>query len=104
MRAPRGHTGRPDIQPWLRGWVEDKPQASIIWRKHLPARVAKSEIDAFFEAAPPHTSEMLEAETWRIADWLIGRVVRTLENASAADAGTSPIGQSPALLLLGRKN
>jgi CRISPR-associated endonuclease/helicase Cas3 len=104
MTSLKEHTGRPDIQPWLRGWVEDKPQASIIWRTHLPARVAKSEIDAFFEAAPPHTSEMLETETWRIADWLIGRAVTMLKNESAADAGTSPIGQHPALLLLDRKN
>ena len=104
MTSLKEHTGRPDIQPWLRGWVEDKPQASIIWRKHLPARVAKSEIDAFFEAAPPHASEMLETETWRIADWLIDRAVTTLKNETAADAGTSPIGQCLALLLLDRKN
>lgn len=104
MTSLKEHTGRPDIQPWLRGWVEDKPQAAIIWRKNLPARSAKSEIDAFFEAAPPHISEMLETETRRIADWLIGRAVTTLRNESAADTGTSPIGQHPALLLLDRKN
>ncbi|HEX5279312.1 MAG TPA: type I-U CRISPR-associated helicase/endonuclease Cas3 [Micropepsaceae bacterium] len=77
------HTGRPDVAPWLRGWVEDdKPQTSVIWRAHLPVRTdangkpvapPKTEIEAFFEAAPPHESEKLETETWRVTNWLIER-------------------------------
>jgi CRISPR-associated endonuclease/helicase Cas3 len=76
------HTGRPDIQPWLRGWDEDQePQTVIVWRRHLPARVQngravevrRNEINEFFEASPPHLSEMLETETWRAAEWLFER-------------------------------
>lgn len=74
------HTGRPDdIQPWLRGWEEDQtPQTTIIWRKHLPVRADDTEtppkeIEAFFEAAPPHASEKLEIETFRAVDWLVER-------------------------------
>ena len=73
------HTGRPDIQPWLRGWEEDqKPQTTVIWRKYLPVRAdgaetPPKEIKAFFEAAPPHTSEKLETETYRVVNWLVER-------------------------------
>ena len=74
------HTGRPeDIQPWLRGWEEDQqPQTTVVWRKHLPVRrdgtvARKKDIEAFFEASPPHASEKLETETYRVVEWLMER-------------------------------
>ena len=49
------HTGRPDVAPWLRGWVEEDPQITVAWRTHLPVReeppVTSKEIEDFFEAA-----------------------------------------------------
>jgi CRISPR-associated endonuclease/helicase Cas3 len=83
------HTGRPEVQPWLRGWVEDLPQTSIVWRRWLPVRLSgadatRKEINEFFEAAPPHTSEVLETETRRVCEWLIARagaVIRSDEKA-----------------------
>lgn len=82
------HTGRPDdIQPWLRGWEEDqKPQTTVVWRKYLPVCRDGTEatekdvkdIEAFFEAAPPHTSEKLETETYRVVDWLVKRATKTI--------------------------
>jgi CRISPR-associated endonuclease/helicase Cas3 len=82
MTSLETHTGRPDISPWLRGWVEEEPQTTIVWRRHLPVRVdargrtlvpGKAEIEDFFEAAPPHESEKLETETYRVAAWLQSR-------------------------------
>jgi CRISPR-associated endonuclease/helicase Cas3 len=79
MTSLETHTGRPDVAPWLRGWEEERPQTTIIWRTLLPVRVdirgyavppVKSEVDAFFEAAPPRQSEMLETESYRVASWL----------------------------------
>jgi CRISPR-associated endonuclease/helicase Cas3 len=73
------HTGRPEIDPWLRGWIEDdEPQTSVVWRAHLPVRVedgdaSPKEVEDFFEAAPPHASEELETETYHVADWLMAR-------------------------------
>jgi CRISPR-associated endonuclease/helicase Cas3 len=71
------HTGRPEVEPWLRGWVKDDPQTTVVWRKYLPVRakpqVTKKEIEDFFEAAPIHTSETLETETFRVMDWLKAR-------------------------------
>jgi CRISPR-associated endonuclease/helicase Cas3 len=79
MTSLETHTGRPDVAPWLRGWVEEPPQTTIVWRTHLPIRVdaggspilpGKMEIEDFFEAAPPHESEKLETETYRVVIWL----------------------------------
>ena len=75
MTSLRQHTGRPKIQPWLRGWVDEKPQTSVIWRRHLPfdhsgAKTSPKVVQDFFEAAPPHSSELLEIETWRVLAWL----------------------------------
>jgi CRISPR-associated endonuclease/helicase Cas3 len=72
------HPGRPEVEPWLRGFrPNDPPQTTVVWRRHLPVRVDGS-FDAkaakrFFEVAPPHTSEQLETETHLVLDWLIER-------------------------------
>lgn len=80
MTSLEKHTGRPAIDPWLRGWSEnDPPQTTVVWRTHLPIRsggttATKREIEAFFEAAPPHASEKLETETFRVLEWLRERI------------------------------
>lgn len=88
------HPGRPAIDPWLRGWIEDDPpQTEIVWRTYLPvrdiwpAKVAgtKHEVETFFEAAPPHISETLETETFRVADWLAVRAKDLAEPEPGAD-------------------
>jgi CRISPR-associated endonuclease/helicase Cas3 len=84
------HEGRPEIAPWLRGWIdEEEPQTTLLWRRWLPVRRVdgearprdprqyKSDVDEFFELAPPDASEMLEAETWRVLDWLQARATAT---------------------------
>jgi CRISPR-associated endonuclease/helicase Cas3 len=71
------HTGRPLVQPWLRGWeAGGEPQTAVIWRRHLPivqnGRLYNfKDIGKFFEAAPPHASEILETEAARVGDWLV---------------------------------
>jgi CRISPR-associated endonuclease/helicase Cas3 len=72
------HPGRPEVDPWLRGFrPNDPPQTTVVWRRFLPV-LADGSFDAkaakrFFEAAPPHTSEQLETETFIVLDWLIER-------------------------------
>lgn len=92
------HTGRPDdIQPWLRGWEEDqKPQTTVVWRKYLPVRrngteAAGKDIEAFFEAAPPHASEKLETETYRVVDWLVKRTEKAGRNHPQDGVGNTEI-------------
>ena len=84
MTSLEKHTGRPAIQPWLRGWIEDDPpQTAMLWRMHLPVRrggsaARKKEIEDFFGAAPPHTSEILETETFHVVKWIAARAIAVL--------------------------
>jgi len=62
MTSLEKHTGRPEVGPWLRGWVDETPQTNVVWRKYLPVRTGdtrptKKEIEDFFEAAPPHAGD-----------------------------------------------
>ncbi len=98
MTSLEEHTGRPNVQPWLRGWTDDPPQTTVIWRKHLPVRTsgrpaAKKEIEDYFEAAPPHLSEKLETETDRVAQWLFKRTEALLKTASS-DTETASDGKT----------
>ncbi len=74
------HTGRPEVEPWLRGWVDDEdPQTTVVWRAELPVArtpgggetlMPPAELEAFLDAAPPHTLERLEAPFHRVFEWL----------------------------------
>lgn len=91
MTSLQEHPGRPVVDPWLRGWrEEDGPQTAVIWRKYLPVRLrgeraSQKEIEAFFEDAPPHTSEILETETWRVLEWLEARASALSGQVSAGE-------------------
>jgi CRISPR-associated endonuclease/helicase Cas3 len=89
LTSLKKHTGRPEIDPWLRGWKEDDPpQTIIVWRTHLPiragAKATNKDVESFFEAAPPHVSEQLESETSSVIEWLTKRS-KTLRRASNKD-------------------
>lgn len=77
MTSLEAHTGRPEVQPWLRGWIEEEPQTEVVWRCLFPPQGAPAvSLARFFEAAPPHTSERLESRTDRVMSWLLGRIKR----------------------------
>ena len=93
------HTGRPEVGPWLRGWVDDDPQTSVAWRRFLPLRfqpdapggnIRKREVEDFFEAAPVQAGELLETETWRVAEWLKKRVRKVVRSLAKQQAETNP--------------
>jgi CRISPR-associated endonuclease/helicase Cas3 len=84
MTSLEQHTGRPDVEPWLRGWKEDEePKSTIAWRRFLPIKADEKPstkdkyVDDFFEAAPIQITEMLETETRRAVDWVIARAMAT---------------------------
>ena len=84
MTSLKEHTGRPEVHPWLRGWVADDPQTTLVWRKYLPVRVqggkaSEREVADFFAAAPPHLTEKLETESHRVYDWLKKRMKKLLD-------------------------
>ena len=95
MTSLKEHTGRPEVQPWLRGWIDDLPQTTLVWRKFLPVRVQGGavaskreirEIADFFAAAPPHLTEILEVSTDRVHKWLLQRAKKLAE--AVGKAGT----------------
>jgi CRISPR-associated endonuclease/helicase Cas3 len=64
LTSLRDHPGRPEVGPWLRGWVEQEPQTSIIWRQFLPWRAGETaprsaEVNAFFAHAGQQRIETL---------------------------------------------
>lgn len=98
MTSVKDHTGRPDVQPWLRGWIEQEPQTRVVWRRWFPLRGEEAtsasggegvtrELEAFFEEAPPHLVESLEAPTYRVVRTLKKRAIDWLaaKRRSAAD-------------------
>jgi CRISPR-associated endonuclease/helicase Cas3 len=102
MTSLEEHTGRPDVQPWIRGWVENEtPETSVVWRTHLPVRrrggnASTQEVEDFFEAAPPHVSEVLETETFRVVDWLRKRceaLSRGFDAVEEVSSAAPPLGK-----------
>jgi len=71
MTSLEEHPGRPKVAPWLRGWIDEEAQTSVVWRTWLPRR---TDVEAFFEAAPVETVETLEIESTTVLDWLAKRV------------------------------
>jgi len=94
MTSLEQHPGRPEIQPWLRGWIEDDaPQTELIWRRFLPWRLgaaapAKREVEDYFDVARLHLSEVLETETWRAIQTLQRRAKAALEQSQETSPAT----------------
>lgn len=78
MTSLKQHTGRPEVAPWLRGWVEIDPESAVVWRRHIPGfhtgNASERDLEVFFEAAPPHLVERLETRTDTIVGWLRKRL------------------------------
>lgn len=101
MTSLSKHTGRPKIEPWLRGWIkDDQPQTQVVWRTYLPVRSGqkkptRQEVEMYFEAASPHMSEVLETETFQVLEWLEERA-KTLLRGVEGGRGTAAPPAGPA--------
>jgi len=82
MTSLAEHAGRPTVQPWLRGWIEEEVETSIVLRRHLPVHAATAsrgeplsvlDVQRFFEATPVHASEVVDVPTYRAISWLLAR-------------------------------
>ena len=96
MTSLSRHSGRPEVSPWLRGWIdEDEPQTDVAWRRYLPQEhgefnerlVRPDVISDFFRHAPIHASERLEAVSRRAFDWLLKRAGKI----KATTGGSEPV-------------
>ncbi|MFM2043935.1 MAG: hypothetical protein RLY86_2511 [Pseudomonadota bacterium] len=76
------HPGRPDVQPWLRGWIEEEePEVTLLWRAVLPWPVGMPEpppalVEAWLDAAPPHPVEQVEVPRSQVLKLLQQRLDR----------------------------
>lgn len=91
MTSLDDHPGRPAIAGWLRGWVEEEAQTVVSWRLHLPRNLRgtladEKHLEEFFQAAPPHLTETLEAPTFQIVDLLKKRAAAWKKSATDKDA------------------
>jgi len=82
MTSLENHSARPFVAPWLRGWVEDEPQTTLVWRKYLPTESKECtdrQVQEFFEAATIHLTEKLETGSDDVVRWLLKRVERIVK-------------------------
>ena len=97
------HTGRPKVEPWLRGWVEKEPQTRVVWRRWLPLREDETKPtralrDYLEHHAAPHVSEALEAPSWRVAEVLRDRaksLLKARKGETAAEPADEAVGSEP---------
>lgn len=89
MTSLHEHPGRPEVDPWLRGWreEEEEPETTIAFRSHLPlvdgVRLFDDKtLQSFLETGGPHTSECLATEVWRAREWLGKRIERYRRRAA----------------------
>ena len=81
MTSLEAHAGRAEVAPWLRGWEEEEePHVNVVWRKYLPTRrvgddvaAPRASVEAFFQSAPVHAVEKLEALRSHVTRWLVRR-------------------------------
>lgn len=84
MTSLAEHPGRPEVHPWLRGWVEDTaPETTVVFREELPVVRTRGRwvpfdertMESFMEAAGPHPLERLEVDAELVYRWLARRLV-----------------------------
>jgi CRISPR-associated endonuclease/helicase Cas3 len=94
------HPGRPRIEPWLRGWIDTRPQTRVAWRRVMPVRATgRADITLlgdFFAELPPHLTEILEFDTALVVKVLKAR-------ASHVHSRFNDEGATLALVVLGSR-
>lgn len=100
MTSLEEHSGRPEVAPWLRGWVDDEPHTVLIWRAALPVTaqgepMRKDEIAEYLECAPPHLLEELEVDSSVALKWLERRAQRVLDRKPKDESLVGDGGQTP---------
>jgi CRISPR-associated endonuclease/helicase Cas3 len=111
MTSLAEHPGRPNVGPWLRGWIEDEPQTRLVWRTLFPVR--EEDVDdkaarrallrnlrTFFALAAPHLSEALDVPTYQAVELLRKRTAAWSKRHGAGAPAEQPIATGPTRMLL----
>lgn len=92
------HPGRPEVAPWIRGWIDEEPQTTVVFRRHLPLTdggqpLPDKWVTSYLDAAPPQLAEHLDAETRQVIAWLDGR--RKALQKARLDSGSPAGAEAP---------
>lgn len=90
MTSLEKHSARPNVAPWLRGWIDEEPQTTVVWRRWLPTRSVRcsdSQIKEFFEAAPIHLTEKLETQSDHVFKWLLKHAEKVVKLSTSPKKG-----------------
>lgn len=76
LTSLKDHPGRPDVDPFLRGIVDEEPQTAVAWRADVAylARLPVRTIEQAIAAARLMPAEILEAPTREVAQFLQRRI------------------------------
>lgn len=94
MTSLEKHSARPNVAPWLRGWIDEEPQTTVVWRRWLPTRSARcsdSQIKEFFEAAPIHLTEKLETRSNEVSTWVLKHAAKVAKLRTSPKKGDEEI-------------
>lgn len=77
LTSLKSHPGRPEVDRFLRGDVDEEPQTTMVWRVDVPylADLPERGIERALEAVPLRPPELLEAPTREAVDVLQKRIV-----------------------------
>jgi CRISPR-associated endonuclease/helicase Cas3 len=120
LTSLKEHPGRPLVAPWLRGWVDEPPQTTLVWRRFFPLRrgwsrewnerygskaerkAIETDVERFFDAAPPQLIETLQAPADRVSELIKKRIDSWKEpTGNEEEAGPS---HEPGVVVLTQAN
>ena len=100
------HPGRPEVDPFLRGDVDEEPQTSVVWRVDVPylAKLPESTIERALDAVPLRPPELLEALARDAADMLQKRIAAIRKDWQRAEEAGTLSGEPRCAMLLRRRD
>jgi CRISPR-associated endonuclease/helicase Cas3 len=100
------HPGRPEVDPFLRGDVDEEPQTTVVWRVDVPylAKLPESTIERALDAVPLRPPELLEAVARDAAEMLQKRIAAIRKDWQGAEEAGTLSGEPRCAMLLRRRD
>lgn len=102
LTSLKDHPGRPEVDPFLRGIVDDEPQTTIAWRADVAylARLPARKVEDALAAARLMPAEILEAPTREVTLFLRDRITALRKERKKAQESGEEASTSVRLLAL----
>ncbi len=104
LTSLKDHPGRPEVDPFLRGVVDDEPQTTVAWRADVAylARLPARKVEQALVAARLLPAETLEAPTREVAQFLQRRIKAFRKERKGAQESGEELSTSVRLIALKR--